>query len=204
MKRKFRFIAGVLVFCIFFTGYFGLFGVDSVFAGSESSLVEESQDQNEAKWQDENGNWQLGSFAEAITNVSNQGVVVLLSDVLLTSEISISKSVLITSNETQKPCVIRNTVQDTDDRKYHGRIFTVTAGELRLQDIILDGGRDGGVTAYHPLICVSGAKASLRMLDGTILKNAENVSQSMCGGGINVRLGQVFLYDGCQITQCRA
>lgn len=36
MKRKFRFIAGVLVFCILFIGYFGLFGADSVFAGLES------------------------------------------------------------------------------------------------------------------------------------------------------------------------
>lgn len=203
MKRKFRFITGILVFGILFTAYIRMFGIGPVFAESESSLTEESQDQNEAKWQDKDGNWQAGSFAEAIANVSNQGVVVLLSDVSLTNEITINKSLVITSNETQKPCVIRNMGQDTDDGKSRGRIFTVTAGELRLQDIILDGGRDEGVTAYHPLICVSGG-AILRMLDGAILKNAENASQSMCGGGINVRLGQVYLYEGSRITQCKA
>lgn len=132
MKRKFRFITGILVFGILFTAYIKMFGIGPVFAESEGSLTEESQDQNEAKWQDASGNWQAGSFAEAIANVSNQGVVVLLSDVSLTNEITINKSVVITSNETQKPCVIRNMGQDTDDGKNRGRIFTVTAGELRL------------------------------------------------------------------------
>ena len=79
MKRKFRFIAGVLVLCILFTVYPGLSYIGPVFAGADGSLVEEPQDQNEAKWQDKNGNWQAGSFAEAIANVSNQGVVFLVS-----------------------------------------------------------------------------------------------------------------------------
>ena len=203
MKRKIRFIAGVLVLGILFAACPGLSYIVSVFAESEDSLVEESQAQDEAKWQDENGDWQVGSFAEAIANVSNSGVVVLLSDVSLTSEITIKKSVVITSNETQKPCVIRNVGQDTDDRKNRGRIFTVTVGQLSLQDIILDGGREAGVTAYHPLICVSGG-ARLDIRGGAILKNAENVSQSMCGGGINIRQGQVYLYDGSRITRCKA
>ena len=103
MKRKIRFIAGVLVLGILFAACPGLSYIVSVFAESEDSLVEESQAQDEAKWQDENGDWQVGSFAEAIANVSNSGVVVLLSDVSLTSEITIKKSVVITSNETQKP-----------------------------------------------------------------------------------------------------
>ena len=209
MNQKFRFTAGVLlagiiVFCIVFTAYPRLFGIGLVLAQEPGiNLVEVLQDQGEAAWQDQDGNWQSGFLTEAIASVSDKGVVVLLSDVSLTSGIAISKSVTITSNEAQKPCVIRNTGQDTYDRQDCGTIFTVTSGELRLQDIILDGGKDEGVTAYHPLICVNG-NACLRMLDGAVLKNAENRSQSMCGGGINVRQGQVYLYDGSQITHCKA
>ena len=197
MNRKFCFIAGLLftgtlVFCIVFTMCPGLFGTGPVLAQSEAAWKNQPQD-----------DWQYGTFAEALEKVNTGGFVALLSDISLTSEIAISKSVTITSSDTLNPCVIRNTEQDTDDKRDAGRIFTITAGELRLQNIILDGGKDESVTAYHPLICVNG-NACLRMLDGTVLKNAENRSQSVCGGGINVRLGQVYLYDGSQITHCKA
>lgn len=205
MKVRLRFfIAGIVIFCIMFTGYRMLFGKGSVFAAEENCLIEASQDQGEAAWQDQNGEWQFGSFTEAVKNVSSKGTVVLLSDVSLTSPIAVSKPMVITSNEVEKPCVIKNVEQDTDDRQNRGRIFTVTGGELRLQNIILDGGRKEGVTAYHPLICVSGSNAFLRLLDGAILQNAENVSQSLCGGGINIRRGQSYLHEDSQIRNCKA
>ena len=206
MNRKFcviagLFLAGTIVFCISFTVCPGLFGLGRALAApeAESGPVEVPQEQNEAAWQDQDGNWQYGDLIEAVASVRNGGTVELLSDVSLTGGITIFKSVTIASHDPGKPCVIRN----TDDKQDSGRIFTIAAGELRLQNIILDGGRDEGVTAYHPLICVN-RNAYLRMLDGTVLKNAENRSQSMCGGGINVRLGRVYLYDGSQITHCKA
>lgn len=119
MKRKFGFIAGtliagILVFCILFIDIpDGL-----VFAASESCWIEDAPADSEAAWKNNPEDaWQYCTFAEAIENVSAGGIVVLLSDVQLSSGITISKSVTITSNETQKPCVIRNMEQDTDDRK---------------------------------------------------------------------------------------
>lgn len=204
MQGKFRFIAGTVIFCILFTGYRMLFGKGSVFASQENCLVEASQDQGEAAWQDSEGNWQTGSLTEAVASVSSKGTVVLLSDVSLTSGITISKPVVITSNEADQPCTIKNEEPDTDDRKDRGRIFTVTSGELQLQNIILDGGRDAGVTAFHPLVCVNGNDAYLRMLEGAVLQNAENASQGTGGGGINIRKGKGSLHDGSLIQNCKA
>lgn len=214
MKRKFcltagLLLAGTLVFCIVFTMCPKLIGTGPVLAQEpDSAPVEVLQEQSEAAWRNQSqDDWQYCTFAEAINNVRAGGSVMLLSDVSLTSGITISKSgqgmITITSHDPRNPCVIRNTERDTADNKDAGRIFTVTAGALKLQDIILDGGKDEGITAYHPLICVKG-NVRLEMRDGAVLRNAENRSQSMCGGGINVRQGQVYLYDGSQITHCKA
>ncbi len=171
---------------------------------SEAAL----QSQPEAVWQGADGTWQTGSLQEAVGKVYSGGGIILLSDVELTNGITISKNITITSNDPANPCTIKNTSQDTDDRKSSGRIFTVKAGTVFLQDVILDGGRDEGVKAFHPLICVAGQYVVLRMLDGTVLQNAENVSQSICGGGIGIRAGQVYMYgsedDGAKIMNCKA
>lgn len=42
------------------------------------------------------------------------------------------------------------------------------------------------------------------IFDGTVLQNAENKSQSMCGGGVNIRGGGLYMYDGSVITNCKA
>ncbi|MCM1123092.1 MAG: Ig-like domain-containing protein [Eubacterium sp.] len=164
----------------------------------------ESRGKDEATWQDQEGNWQSGSLTDAVTNVPSQGTITLWSDVSLTGGITISKQLTIVSNDAQNPCTIKNTTQDTDDRKDRGRIFTITSGELWLQDIILDGGRTEGTVAYHPLICVNGQAAILRMLDGAVLQDAENMSERMCGGGINLRRGQLYMHGGSKITHCKA
>ena len=63
MNQKFRFTAGVLlagiiVFCIVFTAYPRLFGMGPVLAQEPGiNLVEVLQDQGEAAWQDQDGNW---------------------------------------------------------------------------------------------------------------------------------------------------
>ncbi len=173
----------------------------------EAKVPEADQrSQPEAMWQI-NGGWDEGSLSEAVENVANGGIIVLLSDVSLTNGLTISKSMRITSADPDNPCTIKNITSDTVEPSDSGRIFTVTAGQVSLQDIILDGGKDKGVRAFHPLICVAGQNASqtgLGILKGTVLKNAENVSQTFCGGGINIRSGQVYLGDGARITDCKA
>lgn len=163
----------------------------------------EPQSQREAMWQAQaGGEWLQGSFVEAVAGVYSGGTVVLLSDILLTDGITVSKSVFITSNDTDRPCIIKNISQDTDDKVSRGRIFTVNGGPVTLENVILDGGRNEGITGYHPLICVTDVGMMLR--DGAVLQNAENTSQSICGGGINIRKGQVFMYDGSKIANCKA
>ncbi len=179
------------------------------------SKAEAKQSQAEAKWQESvGGEWKRGSLQEAVKAIEASGkvdpdrgaIIVLLSDALLTSGITICKSIriMITSYASNHPYTIKNTAQDTDGMAENGRIFTVKAGQLFLRDIILDGGRNEKVTACHPLICVNGQRAFLIMHDGAVLQNAENVSKSFCGGGINIRRGQVFIYDGAKVMHCKA
>lgn len=161
------------------------------------------QNHGEALWQtQEGGEWQQGTLAEAVAGVYPGGTVALLSDVLLTDGITVSRSVLITSKNTDQPCTIKNTSGDTDDRMSRGRIFTVNGGPLTLENVILDGGRNEGIIGYHPLICVT--DVGMMLGDGVVLQNAENASQSICGGGINIRQGKVFMYDGSKIRNCKA
>jgi len=177
-----------------------------VYAEEAEAPEADRRSQPEAMWQT-NGGWVEGSLSEAVENVANGGTIVLLSDVSLTSGITISKSMRITSYDSSKPFTIKNMTQDTVKPQDSGRIFTITAGQVSLQDIILDGGKDEGVRAFHPLVCVVGQNAGqtgLGILRGTVLQNAENISQAFCGGGINIRSGQVYLGDGARITNCKA
>lgn len=157
----------------------------------------------EAAWYNESGELTYGSFTQAIANVSTGGTVILRSDIELTAGITVSKPMYITSWDENAPCTIKNKAADSDSKSETGRIFTVNGGELRLQHIILDGGKEEGAFAYHPLICISGGGV-LRTLEGTVLQNAENKSESMCGGGVNIRYGAFYMYDGSLITGCKS
>lgn len=194
-----RLLVFVLCFGILFTLYFNM--PMRVFA-----VAQERQDQYEAAWQNTGEvEKSFGTFAEALENVSDGGTVELLSDVSLTAGITVSKSIMITSCDEDAPCTIKNTTADTDDKKEVGRIFTVSGNkcQLVLQNIILDGGKNEGAFAYHPLICVQN-RAVVRMASGTVLQNAENKSGSMCGGGVNIRSGAFYMYNGAVIKNCKA
>ena len=195
-----RLLIFALCFGIMFTLYSDMSG--GAFAIDQERNVGLSE--HEAAWRDTQGGELLyGSFAEALEKVSSGGTVILRSDVSLTAGITVSKPITITSWDADAPCTIKNTTTDSDDKKELGRIFTVSGCQLIMRDIILDGGKDGGVAAYHPLICVTNG-AVLRMLEGTVLRNAENISQSFCGGGVNIRYGQLYMYDGSVITGCKS
>lgn len=157
----------------------------------------------EAAWYNESGELTYGSFAQAIANVSTGGTVILRSDIELAAGITVSKPMYITSWDENAPCTIKNKAADSDSKSETGRIFTVNGCELRLQHIILDGGREEGAFSYHPLVCIGGGGV-LRMLEGAVLQNAENKSESMCGGGVNIRYGAFYMYDGSLITGCKS
>ena len=125
-----------------------------------------------------------------------------MKDISVSDGITVSKQITITSNDSDDPCIIKNITQDTDDRKERGRIFTVNGGPLWISNVILDGGMNEGVIAYHPLICINNARVDL--MSGAVLQNSENASSSFGGGAVNVRLGQVIMYDGAIITNCKA
>ena len=190
--RGLRFLAAALC-TIIFTEYSGRFTMNLVCAQEterHETIMEETEETAEAMWQAKaGGEWQEGAFLEAVAGVYSGGAVILRSDVSLTGGITVKKQFTIMSEDAQNPCTIKNARQDTDDGKNTGRIFTVTGGALMLQDIILDGGRNDGACAYHPLICVCGQSAVVRLLDGAVLQNAENISPSMGGGAVNIRRG---------------
>lgn len=195
-----RLLIFMLCFCIIFTSYPGMPGEVFALAQEQNAVPTEE----EAAWQNTQGGELLyGSFAEAIEKVSSGGTVILRSDVSLTAGINVSKSMYITSWDKNAPCTIKNKAADSDSKSETGRIFTVNRCELRLQHIILDGGREEGAFSYHPLICVDGG-GLLRTLEGTVLQNAENKSESMCGGGVNIRSGAFYMYDGSLITGCKS
>ena len=158
-KKRLHFFILVFCFCVLLTKnsnqYATVYATEdekesmSGNSVSDNSIEEETeptpQSQGEAMWQAQaGGEWLRGSLVEAVAGVYSGGTVVLLSDILLTDEITVSKSVLITSNDTDSPCTIKNISQDTDDRVSRGRIFTVNGGPVTLENIILDGGRNEG------------------------------------------------------------
>lgn len=162
------------------------------------------QNQDEAAWQNiRGGALSYGSFSEALESVAAGGTVILRSDVTLTEGITVSKSITITSWNAAAPCTIKNMTNDTDDKRDVGRIFTVSGCQVILQNVILDGGRNDGIIAHHPLICIDNGGV-LRILGGCMLQNNENVSQNLCGGGVTVRIGQFYMYDDSVITNCKA
>ncbi len=209
------FLIFTLCFCILFTLYpafvFAQEGdskEESVSSnGAEPNVVlaenKERQNQDEAAWTNTQGGLSYGSLSEAIENVGDRGTVVLLSDISLTDPITVSKSMIITSWDPNAPCTIKKAAADAEDEEKRGTILTVSGCQLILQDIILDGGKNERLTVYHPMICVTGG-GFLVMLEGAVLQNAENKSQSLCGGGVNVKSGQCNMYDGSVITGCKA
>ncbi len=159
----------------------------------------------EAVWQSTGGNVDAGSFKDAVDNVRQGGIIGLLTDVMVEDTTIISKSMTITSYDSDRICTIKSITSDTDDGKEKGRIFTVKdVSSFQLQNIILDGGRNEGVVGYHPLILVDNAGVDLRQ--GTILQNAENIDQNLGGGAVNIRMGMVRLYpyDDIVIRNCKA
>lgn len=177
-------------------------GADMGMLMREETSKDISRVGEQAVWQGTDGDY-IGSFKDAVANVRSGGMIGLLTDVSVESTTVISKNISITSYDSDRICTIKNITLDTDDGSETGRIFTVNGAELRLSNIVLDGGRNEGVVGYHPLICVNSGGV-VRLLPGAVLQNAENADESLGGGAICIRQGQVLMYEGAVITHCKA
>lgn len=145
----------------------------------------------EAQYQTEaNGAWLNGTFEQALANVYEGGTIKLLKDVVLTQTAALAKKMTITSANTSAPCTI------TSNTNEHGYLLNIT-GEVKLENVIVDGGSKSSITAKRAAISVNGGKLALG--SGVVIQNNKNVTKDGVGGGVCVISGELYL-DGATIT----
>lgn len=163
------------------------------------SIVSEA----EALYQtEENGEWQGGTFDEALLGVYDGGTVKLLKNVGRVRYADLVRPVTITSNDPSAPCKI---YAKSDQ---HGYLLNVdtgasaqrgVSGGVMLENVIVDGGSQDGLTAKRAAIAVSSGQLTLGT--GAVVQNNtnalwENGYQSGIGGGICVNGGALTLGAG--------
>lgn len=161
------------------------------------------QAQSEALYQAEaNGEWQVGSFDEALLGVYDGGTIKLLKDVARTECVDLACPVTITSADPNKPCKI---IAATDQ---HGSLLNVDTGAstqravgggVVLENVIVDGGSENGLTATRAAVVVNSGQLTLG--EGAVVQNNTNESQagdsqSGIGGGIYVDKGTLVINGG--------
>lgn len=153
----------------------------------------------EASYQlSENGEWVNGSFTGALANVYEGGTVKLLDDISLNETVKIAKDVTIISNDTNAPKMI------TTSTDRHGYLLRIAA-DVKMEDIIVDGGSASNITASRALIAVGDGTNSgkLSLGTGAIIRNNNNITDRGAGGGICVIFGDLSI-DGGKITNNQA
>lgn len=156
----------------------------------------------EALYQTEaDGGWQVGTFDQALLGVYDGGTVKLLQDVARTECANLTRSMTITSNDPNAP---RKIIAAADQ---HGHLLSVNvdastqrvASGVVLENIIIDGGSQNGLTATRAAIAVSNGQLTLGT--GAVVQNNTNEpqagdSQSGIGGGIYVDKGTLLINGG--------
>lgn len=151
-----------------------------------------AEDEAEAEYQAApNGQWIKSSFDEAVASVYEGGTIKLLTDVTLTTYVTLDKPVTVTSKDAAHSKAIKMTHDS------HGCLMNVTGQDIVLKDVVLDGGSAEGIESVRAAIIVSGGKLTLG--DGAIVRNNKSVSEYLCGGGVRVSSGSLVL-DGGVIT----
>lgn len=151
-----------------------------------------AEDAAEAEYQEaSNGQWIKNSFDEAVASVYEGGTIKLLTDVTLTTYVTLDRPVTVTSKDAAHPKVIKMTHDG------HGCLMNVTGEDIVLKDVVLDGGSAEGIESVRAAIIVDGGKLTLG--DGAIVRNNKSVSEELCGGGVYVLSGALVL-DGGVIT----
>lgn len=197
MKRRIFSIITALVLCL---------SLLPTAAWAEENLAGNS----EAQWQTaENGTWESGSFADAISGVYDGGTVKLQKDVSLTQTAVLTKSMTITSANPDDPNTITSSVSN------HGYLLNITgssesdscqAATVTLQNVIVDGGSENGTTASRALVSIGNNEnltfksGNLVLAAGAVLQNNNNITANGAGGGICVIVGSVEMQTGSKIT----
>lgn len=169
---------------------------DGLFAEEEEAPQEQTA---EASWQTaENGEWQSGSFENAIENVYAGGTVKLQKDVFLTKRVVVEKAMTITSENAEQPVKITCTVNG------HEYLLYITGSDVVLKDIIVDGGSAENISAQRALIAVNGETGKLTLERGAVIQNNQNVTTRGAGGGIALVTGSLVMKEGAAIQSCQA
>lgn len=145
----------------------------------------------------EGGDWQSGSFSQALSSVYEGGTVRVMKDVVLTDTATIAKNMTITSNDPAQPASITSSTSD------HGYLLYICA-DVTMTNIIVDGGSEKGVTASRALIAVGDGTRSGTLTVGSSCKvrSNNNVTENG-GGGVCVILGSLTI-DGGAISHNHA
>ena len=159
----------------------------------------------EANWQTSaGGEWQSGTFAQAIAGVYDGGTVKLLTDVAISETITIPKSMTVTSETPDNP------KQITRGDNANGYLFNIAADtttdnsavSVTLENIIVDGGSKANITAERALISVTGGE--LVLAGGAVIRNNNNTTDKGAGGGICIISGKVQMNSGVEVENCSA
>ena len=150
------------------------------------SIIEEA----DARYQTAPGqSWQYGSFAEAVANSYDGGTIYLINDVELTSTVSLAKSLTITSDGAAK------SISTTKDK--HSYLLQISDA-VELNNVIVDGGSEQGLTASRGLIAIN--SGSLTLGDGAVVRNNNNTTANGAAGGVCLIDGELYIQEGAQIS----
>lgn len=142
----------------------------------------------DAQYQTEaNGAWINGTFEQAIENVYEGGTVKLLRNVTLDKTTSVGRKMTITSADANTPCCISTNING------HAYLLSIT-NEVKLENVIVDGGSNKGITATRAAIAVNGGKLTLG--SDAVVQNNNNTTVSGVGGGVCVISGELTLDGG--------
>ena len=150
------------------------------------SIIEEA----DARYQTAPGqSWQYGSFAEAVANSYDGGTIYLINDVELTSTVSLAKSLTITSDGAAK------SISTTKDK--HSYLLQISDA-VELNNVIVDGGSEQGLTASRGLIAIN--SGSLTLGDGAVVRNNNNTTANGASDGVCLIDGKLYIQEGAQIS----
>lgn len=152
----------------------------------------------QARYQAEaDGAWLDGTLAQALDGVYEGGTVEVLEDVRLDAPLTIQKPLRLTSADPDSPCTI---FYATEERA--NWLLSVHA-DATLENILLDGGREDGLTTHAELVGVQNG-AVLTLGAGAVLQNNDNIDTAQGAGALRVVNSQTVMEEGSAIRNCRA
>lgn len=126
------------------------------------------------------------TFEKAISDAEDDDTVYLIRDVVLENVVEISKKITVTSHTDENA-----PYQITTQTNKHGYLISVADKELILKNIVIDGGSANQLTAQRAMIAVNGG--TLKVQEGTVIRNNKNTVSKGVGGGICVISGNAYI-----------